>query len=232
MNVSQEQDVELKEYHVSKFNLTIYKKFNRKEWLIPVVPGVFMLAMGVLMGLVWPEFKGLLEEGGFKELLQSGFYQALIPGSSSLDMTSFEGFWAMELLTILDFFMLFLAIFIPVRLISNEVDKNTLDISLSFPVPRWQFVLQKFLVYLTQMAIFIGFIVVGAVFSAELIGESFNYENLLLASLAIFILFFTLGAMSLLASALFLESGRSLSVAAVFVIGMWILNSIGISTQL
>ena len=42
-----------------------------------------------------------------------------------------------------------------------------------------------------------------------------------------FLLFFSLGALSLLAASLFLESGRSLTAAGILVIGMWILNSIG-----
>jgi ABC-2 type transport system permease protein len=146
---------------------------------------------------------------------------------STLDFSKFEGFWAMEILTILDFLMLFIVIFFPARIITNEVDKNTLDIALSYPVPRWQFVTQKFLVYLTQMAVFSLFILVSGFLSASLIGLSMNYQNLFYACVAIFLLFFALGSLSLLAGALFLESGKALPVAAVFIIGSWIFDTIG-----
>ena len=226
--IQSELGIEIRQYEVSKFNLTIFKKFLQKGLLLPIIPGIFLLGIGLLMGSIWPEFKGLLGDGGdFSSILESGFYQAIIPGSASVDFTKYEGFWSMEIFTMLDFFMLFLTVFIPVRLITTEVDKNTLDIALSYPIPRWQFVLQKFLVYLIQMLVFILFIVAGAVLSTVLIGETFNYNNLVLSAIAIFILFFTLGSLSLLASALFLESGRSLAVAGIFVIGMWMLNFIG-----
>ncbi|OLS27062.1 MAG: hypothetical protein HeimC3_05290 [Candidatus Heimdallarchaeota archaeon LC_3] len=226
MTVTQQEKFEEKSsYEVSYFNLTIYTKFLRKGWLLVVIPGFAIAALGLMMAGVWPEFKDVINDPAFVELLKSPFYQALIGGE--LDPSTFEGFWAMEILTILDFIMLFIVIFFPARIITNEVDKNTLDIALSYPVPRWQFVLQKFLVYLTQMAMFSFLIIVSAFLSAALIGETFNYENLFLACIAIFLLFFTLGSLSLLAGALFLESGRALPVAAVFIIGSWIFDTIG-----
>lgn len=228
--VQQEKFIEKNEHDVSKFNMTIYSKLLRKGWLLAFIPGFLMIFMGFLIAGIWPEFKDLINEPGFQELLKSPVYTALL-GSGELDMSTFQGFWAMELLTILDFVMLFLTIFIPVRIISNEVDKNTLDIILSYPIPRWQFITQKFLVYLTQMGIFIIFIIISAVLSTELIGETFNYKDLLMTSLAMFFMFFTLGAISLLAGALFLDSGRALPVAGIFIIGMWIFNRIGGLTE-
>ena len=218
----------LKDYKISLFNLVVYKKFLRKSLLLAVLPGLFLFFMGLLMGAIFPEFKGLLKEGGdFAQILEAGFYQAIIPGAQSIDFTKYEGFWAMEILTILDFFTLFLTVFIPVRLIATEVDKNTLDITLSYPIPRWQFLFQKFLVYLTQVFTFIILIVAGAVISTVMIGETFNYQHLLMTAVAIFILFFTLGSLSLLAAAIFLESGKSFAISGVLVVGMWLLNSIG-----
>ncbi|MHA1989895.1 MAG: ABC transporter permease subunit [Candidatus Hodarchaeales archaeon] len=227
MEVKQIQKYESdSKYNVSLFNLTIYFKFLRKGWLLVLLPGLVIAVFGLMMASIWPEFESVINDPSFTELLNSPFYQALA-GTGTLNLSTFEGFWAIEILTILDFLMLFIVIFFPSRIITNEVDKNTLDIALSYPVPRWQFVLQKFLVYLTQMAVFSALIFISAFLSEVIVGEPFNYENLFLACVAIFLLFFALGSLSLLAGALFLESGKALPVAAVFIIGSWIFDTIG-----
>ena len=127
--VHHDSNIILKEYKISPFNMTIYTKFLRKGWLIFLLPGLVIAGLGFLMAGVWPEFKEVINEPGFLELLQSPFYQAFV--GSSLDFTTFEGFWAMEVFTVLDFIILVMVIFFPARIITNEIDKNTLDIALS-----------------------------------------------------------------------------------------------------
>ena len=79
--IQSELGIEIRQYEVSKFNLTIFKKFLQKGLLLPIIPGIFLLGIGLLMGSIWPEFKGLLGDGGdFSSILESGFYQAIIPG--------------------------------------------------------------------------------------------------------------------------------------------------------
>jgi len=240
MTIIQKEKSEAKSSHgVSLFNLTIYTKFLRKGWLLAILPGLVMAAFGFLMMAIWPEFELLLAANpAFNDLLNNPVYQALLGGAS--DMSTYQGFFSIELFVIVEFLMLFLAVFLPVRIISTEVEKNTLDIALSYPIPRWHFLAQKYLVYISQMI----FIPVGIIISAVVTTEglnylndeglivlatpaTFNYEGLLLSAFAMFILFFSLGALSLLAAALFLESGRSLTAAGILCIGMWIINSIG-----
>jgi ABC-2 type transport system permease protein len=213
--------------NVSLFNLTIYFKFLRKGWLLAILPGIVLAAFGVMMMAIWPEYSELFADNpAFDELLNNPVYTALL-GGGDLSINTFQGFYAIEIFTILEFLMLFLTVFIPVRIISNEVDKNTLDIALSYPISRWQFLIQKYLVYLTQMAFIPVFVVVSSYISGEYLNEPFDYTGLVLSGLAIMVLLFTLGALSLLAASLFLESGRALTFAAVLVIGMWIIDRIG-----
>ncbi|MHA2306079.1 MAG: ABC transporter permease subunit [Candidatus Hodarchaeales archaeon] len=224
---------------VSLFNLTIYTKFLRKGWLLGILPGLVMFAFGLLMFAIWPEFELLLiNNPAFNDLLDNPIYQALLGGAT--DMSTYQGFFTIELYTVVEFLMLFLAVFLPVRIISIEVEKNTLDIALSYPIPRWHFLAQKYLVYLSQMIFIPIAIIISAVVTTEGLNymsdeglivlatpAAFNYEGLILSAFAMFLLFFSLGALSLLAAALFLESGRSLTVAGILCIGMWIFNSIG-----
>jgi len=240
MTVTQKEEHDGKSSHkVSLFNLTIYTKFLRKGWLFAILPGIVMALFGLLMAAIWPEFELLLVNNpAFNDLLKNPIYQAMLGGAS--DMSTYQGFFSIELFVIVEFLMLFLAVFIPVRLISSEVEKNTLDIALSYPIPRWHFLAQKYLVYISQMFFIPVSIIISAFLSAEGLNAlydegyivlvepvTFNYEGLLLSAFAMFILFFSLGALSLLAAALFLESGRSLTAAGIIVIGMWIINSIG-----
>lgn len=223
MTLTQKEESEIRSSHrVSLFNSTVYFKFLRKGWLMAILPGAVMAVFGILMMLIWPEFEEVISDPALIELMSSPIYTVLLGGS--FDMTTFQGFWAIELFTILEFLMLFLVVFIPVRLISNEVDKNTLDIALSYPIPRWQFLLQKYLVYLTQMFFIPVFLVLSALLGSIPLNETFDTAGLLLSGLGWFVLFFSLGAISLLVTTLFLESGRSLAAAGILVFGMWILD--------
>jgi len=44
--------------------------------------------------------------------------------------------------------IVFLAILVPARIITSEVDKKTLDVTLSYTIPRWRYLLGKFMFYL------------------------------------------------------------------------------------
>jgi len=223
MDLIQETKVTEKQTSSLSINLSIYTKFLRKGWLLAVIPGIIMAIFSLMMAGIWPEFKD--QAALFNELLDNPIYAVFI--GTDLNIGTFEGFFAIEIFTILEFIMVFLTIFIPVRIISTEVDKKTLDVILSYPIPRWKYLVQKFAVYNTQMLFIPIFIVLGTYIGATIVNEPFNFEGLILAVTAIYLLFFSLGAISLLATTLTLESGKALPLAGALILGMWVIERFG-----
>ncbi|MFX1514082.1 MAG: ABC transporter permease subunit [Promethearchaeota archaeon] len=204
----------------------IYQKGIRTSVISGLLPAILMMGMALMMVNIWPEFKQSAEE--LNKLLEAPIYQAMLSeGMLDAGIGSYEGFMGMELFTILDLIYIVLAIFLGAGIIAREVDKKTLDINLSYPVPRWRLILEKFAVvntYSLAIPIFLFFpIALGAIIH----GEEINYLALAIALLARWLLFFTLSALSLLCATLFLRQSLSYSAAGGLVVGNYIMNAIG-----
>ena len=70
--------------------------------------------------------------------------------------------------------IVFLAILVPARIVTSEVDKKTLDVTLSYPLPRWRYLLEKFMVYLAYSLLYPAFVYVLAVVGTPSIGETLD----------------------------------------------------------
>jgi ABC-type transport system involved in multi-copper enzyme maturation permease subunit len=123
----------------------------------------------------------------------------------------------------LQWVLLFVTIFVPARLITNEVDKRTLDVTLSYPIPRWRYILEKFCVYLTYNLLYPVLIYSATYLSTSAVGETIDYAILNYSLIGIWFLFFALGAISLLCGAVFLDGSRALAASGVLMIGQYIL---------
>ena len=120
--------------------------------------------------------------------------------------------------------LVFLSIFLGVNIVTREIDKHTLDTVLSYTLQSWQFIIQKFAVYNTYTFLLVLSIQIEMPLSAIMLGESFNSIVLFQALIGLWLLFFALGAIALLCSAVFLETYKSYGVATLIIGGMWILD--------
>ncbi len=204
----------------------IYQKGIRKSVISGLLPAILMMVMALMMVNIWPEFKQTAEE--LSELLEAPIYQAMLSeGALGAGIGTYEGFMGMELFTILDLVFIVLAIFLGAGIIAREVDKKTLDINLSYPVPRWRLALEKFAVvntYSLAMPVLIFFpVALGAV----IYGEEIDFLALGVALIARWLLFFALSAISLLCAAIFLRPVHSYGAAGGIVVGNYIMNALG-----
>jgi ABC-type transport system involved in multi-copper enzyme maturation permease subunit len=219
----------------------VYLKNLRKSWLTGIVPPLFVIGFVSTIALGFPSLRDTILDRLAQ--MDNPVYQAILGdlGLEGLGLT-WQGALFMYAGGTMNIILLFVALFIPARLLSTEIDKNTLDVMLSYPIPRWRYLLEKFAVYLTYgllfpisiVSILIGSTAVMNTLYAD--GYEFNdviyyYEidpNLVLNySLGIFFLIFALGALSLLCASIFLESNKSLSAAGVLIIGQYFLESLG-----
>ncbi len=178
-----------------------------------------------MISAIWPELQKA--SAMFKEILESPIYAGFLGHLGISDFSTWMGMYYMYIFLWLEMILVFLVIFFPSRIITTEVDKKTLDMMLSLPIPRWRFLLEKFLVYLTYNLLYPIIILFVSYLSTSLMGEQMDYTILTYSLIGIWMLFFALGAISLLCGALFLESRKALGVSAFVILAMYIIVRIG-----
>jgi len=155
--------------------MRVYLKNLQKGWKGGVITPFFVSMLTPLIASLWPSMKE--QAASYAELLQNSIYQALLGQMGFMDITTWQGFFYMEVGITLEFAVVFLAILIPTRIVAGEVDKNTLDVTLSYPIPRWRYLLEKFMVYLTHSLLYPAFVYVLAVVSTNTLGETMDIDR-------------------------------------------------------
>ncbi|MFW9915152.1 MAG: ABC transporter permease subunit [Candidatus Thorarchaeota archaeon] len=206
-------------------SFTIFRKEIQKNYYLGLIPAA-MIGFTILLAAVWPEFKSYAPE--MEEVMEAELYQAMLSeGALAAGIGSFEGFFGMELFTILDFAFMALAVFLGVGVIAREVDKGTLDISLSYPISRYKLPLGKFAAINTYIFTIPILVSIPISLTAVFFGENINHFALVLAFFARCCVFFALSALSLLCAAIFLRPKLAYSSAGGVVVGSYILMGLG-----
>jgi ABC-2 type transport system permease protein len=194
--------------------LNYYFKELRKNWLIGVAPAILLGLLAILMAVIWPEFEEYMID--MQELLQADIYQALLSsGALELGMDSFEGFLGMEFGVFLVFVIIAIGVTQGASIVTREIDRQTIDIVLSFPIPRWQLLLEKFAVANTYTLLFPIIIGLSTTLGVMLAGFADEVDLVALWSgfAMTWFLFYTAMAISLLCGTIFLRSGRSYMIS-------------------
>ena len=205
--------------------MRVYLKNLQKGWKGGIITPFFVSMLTPLIASIWPSMKE--QAASFAELLQSPIYQALLGQMGVMDITTWQGFFYMEVGFILEFAVVFLAILIPTRIIAGEVDKNTLDVTLSYPIPRWRYLLEKFMVYATYSLLYPSFVYVMGVVATNSLGETLDMTVLGHAMMGFWFWLFALGALSLLCGTLFLDSNRALSASGALIVTQYVMTRLG-----
>lgn len=218
----------------------VYLKNLRKSWLTGIVPPLIVIGFVATIAIGFPSLRDTILDRLAQ--MSNPIYQAILGdlGLEDLGLT-WQGALFMYAGGTMNIILLFVALFIPARILSTEIDKNTLDVMLSYPIPRWRYLLEKFGVYLTYGLLFpisIIAILIGSTEFMKVMYGSYMYNNVtydyvidtnlvINYALGVFLLLFALGALSLLCASIFLESNKSLSAAGALILGQYFLESLG-----
>ena len=205
--------------------MRVYLTNLRKGWKGGTLIPLFVSLIVPLMAGIWPSFKE--QAAAFSEILQSPVYKALLGQLGVVDMTTWQGIFYMYVGICMEWAIVFVAILIPARIVASEVDKNTLDVTLSYPIPRWRYLLEKFMVYATYNILYAVFVYVFAVVSTNSLGETLDMTVLGHAMTGFWLWLFALGALSLLCGTLFLESNRALSASGALIVTQYLMTRLG-----
>ena len=197
----------------------------RKGWKGGVLTPFFVSLIVPLMAGIWPSFKE--QAAAFSEILKNPVYQALLGQLGVMDMTTWKGIFYMYVGICMEWAIVIVAILIPARIVAGEVDKNTLDVTLSYPIPRWRYLLEKYMVYLAYNLFYPVFVAAFAVVGTNSLGESLDMMVLGHAMMGFWLWLFALGALSLLCGTLFLESNRALAASGALIVTQYMMTRLG-----
>lgn len=207
--------------------LTIYIKQLQKNWLPWSLVSVVMAAFSLLMVLIWPSFEPYVEM--LQEMLELPIYQAIL--GEGIPLTSIEGLLSMELFIMADIFFMGLILLFGVQCIPREVDSGSLDFTLSFPVPRWRFLLEKLAAFITVSFSFPILTTAGAIVGVILIPEAeFQTNGLEAFFLGLFsrwILYLTLTCLVILFSIILMDIGKTLGFGGLLLGGSFLIDTFG-----
>jgi ABC-2 type transport system permease protein len=207
--------------------MRVFLKNIQKKWRGGILPPLSIGLFVPVIASIWPSLKA--QAAGFQELLNNPIYKAFL--GQVADISTWQGVFFMYIFVWMDWILIFASIFFPVRIISREVEKNTLDIALSYPISRWRYILEKFTSYMTYNLLYPLLLLPLTYFVTEGMGEVIDYGLVGQSLVGVCFLLFALGAMGLLCSSIFLDSGRSTAFAAVLVLGQYILLRVGQLTE-
>ncbi len=211
--------------------LTVYKKNLKKFWVLGISFPIVIIIFIPFIGSIWPELREQMV--AFQELLDSPIYRVML--GDLVDLSTWQGMYFMYIFMLLEWVMIFATIFIPARLISSEMDNNTLDVMLSYPIPRWRYGLEKFSVFLTYnflypiLILITTFLTNQAMINLDFIAADEAVDLLLVAYAGIgsWLLFFALGSLSFFCGMVFLESNKAMAFSGLVVLVQYMMERFG-----
>ncbi|UCG02283.1 MAG: ABC transporter permease subunit [Candidatus Heimdallarchaeota archaeon] len=203
--------------------LTIYKKQLQKTWLFWIIPVALLVAMALLVVGIWPDYEPVMKE--FETIFAENPLFSSLLGESS--MGSFEGFISVEMFIVADFIFMGLIVLVGTMVIAWEADSGTLDVILSYPIPRWKFLSQKLLAIITLSFSF-PVLVWGAIaVAAAVMNIEFKQDAFLIAILGKWIVYMAFTCITILCSVIFMDTTKTLGSAGLIVGGSWIFERFG-----
>ena len=211
--------------------LTIYRKNLKKYWVIGVSFPIAIIIFIPFIGSIWPELREQMTV--FEELLKSPIYRVML--GDLVDLSTWQGMYFMYIFMLLEWVMIFATIFIPARLISSEMDNNTLDVMLSYPISRWRYAAEKFGVYLTYNLLYPVLILAMTFLTNEMMisldfitaEEAVDLLLVLYAGIGSWLLFFALGSLSFICGMVFLESNKAMAFSGLVILGQYMMERFG-----
>ncbi|MFW9994391.1 MAG: ABC transporter permease [Candidatus Odinarchaeota archaeon] len=205
--------------------MQIYFKNLKKNWLINLIGPLAIVSFILIIAFSWPSLKDAILDrmaGMNNPVYIAILGDILLGGTNQWQASVFMYAAGIGNLT-----LLFVAIFVPSRVLVDEIDKKTFDVIFSYPIPRWQYLLEKFCAFATYSLLYPVFLIFTILGSTILNNESIDTALVINYTLGMWLLLVSLGAISVLCAVIFLDSSRIMAVSGLIMIGEYILESMG-----
>lgn len=208
-------------------NRAVLNETWRQTWLQAVLWGLALGAMGFLVVLMIPDANGLKQMRDLLESLPPILLRAVGVGDDLDFIATPEGFIAVGFFGKTLLLLAAYPVIVGLRVTSSEEHSGTLDILLSFPLPRWQIVLQKFIAYALTAVVVIACLFVGMLAGQAVTGLQLNMGRIALTILNALPCLTLILAFTILVGAMINNRRLTIGISTVFVVGSFMLDVVG-----
>lgn len=208
---------------MKQFLTSVKENLLSKKYILLILGGIIGLLSYFIIYMVedmdleaiqdiiaaWPE--GMLEFFGDVEIFSNPY-----------------GFWSLEILTFMWLYAGIYIVFMASGLLSREVEEKTIDLTLSKPINRYNFLGSKvsFLYIFIATTIGILFLITmgGMAFSSTFQGEGLFFDRLWLSYISVFLFLGAFAMIAVLFSTIFLTTRKSMALGIVVLFLMFFLG--------
>jgi len=207
---------------------TIFIETLRRNWRMALFWGGGLAFIAWLQIIILPNVDSLQQIAELMESLPPIFLQMFGGSNDPAFLSTPEGYLNLRYASFIPLLLAVYAVMAGMSVTANEEDQGILDVVLSLPVPRWRVVIERFLAY---SLILCGILLLS--FFGLLLGTAMTplfaipASKLFLATFNALPVLLAIMAFTALAGTILRRRGQALAVSAAFVIGAYVLDTLG-----
>jgi ABC-2 type transport system permease protein len=147
--------------------------------------------------------------------------------SEMLAMGTPEGFLGFAFFGYVPLLLAVYMVLAGLNITANDEDDGIIDVVLALPLPRWQLVAEKFAAYALMMVLIVLAAFAGVIIGAQNSALALDAGKLTQATFNMIPLLLVMLAFTAFAAAIFRRKSTATAVAALFIIGSYLVNSLG-----
>lgn len=197
-------------------------KMQRKSFIFWTIGLIFLVALYMAL---YPSIKeSAAELNAYIEKMPEAFRTAFL--AEGADYASPLGYISSEVYSqMLPILFLFFAIGFGASAIAGEEEKGTLDIVLSTPIRRSQFLLEKFASLVISLIYLSLVIIIALFFGAKFIDVDLTFSQLFSATFMLLLLGINFGSLALFIGSAFGNKGLAIGLTTAFAVFSFLLNA-------
>lgn len=205
----------------------VFMETLRRSWRGTLGWGLGMFLLGLFVTVIVQDADMLKRLTELMESLPAPLLGMIGATEDVLAMATPEGFIGTAFFGRAVLIMAVYAILTGLNITANEEDQGILDVVFSLPLPRWRLILEKFAAYALLTVIILALSFLGLALGASNSAITVDLTKLLEGSINLLPGTLLMIAFTGLAGAIFSRRSIAVAVAALFVIGSYLLNFLG-----
>ncbi len=207
----------------------VFKDTLRRGWRGMIYWGIGFGLYGVMIMMIVKDANILKQYAEISKALPPALLQLF--GGDAASMATPEGFMAYGYFGYLLLIFAVYAILSGLNITANDEDAGIMDMVLTLPLARWRLVLEKFLAYAVLIVGIVALSYIGLLIGSQFSALKIDNGRLFQATVNIIPATLLVLGVTALAGTVFRSKGTATAVAALFVVGSYVLNFLGLAAS-
>ncbi|MDQ7027206.1 MAG: ABC transporter permease subunit [Anaerolineae bacterium] len=204
----------------------VFKDAMRFSMQMTLIWGIGLGAVMTLSVLMTPSLQGLDLISLF-ETLPPAMLGAMGVGEDLSSLNTPEGLIAFAVFSKMALIFAAYPVVIGLRVTANEEDEGILDMTLTQPVPRAQFLLERFLAYVVNIAVLMILVIVGLFVGIWAVDMDLNAAKLVVMTLNLIPVMVVVLAVTVFVSSVISRKRTVLTIMTAFIMVSYVVQTVG-----